>query len=125
MAVRRSAARFAHVVALAAALAGCGSATPRDSDIYYDPALRPGVVSAEGAEAELLSRLSDIEDADVVEVGDRAYEVDRPYHAASGRWCRGVRSAAGEARLACQTDDGWTFVPQVLPTGPVTGDEPR
>ena len=106
-------------VAMAASLAGCGSATPRDADIYHDPALRPGVVAVEGAEQELLARLGDIESAQVVEVGDRVFEVDRPYHAASGRWCRGVRTGAGQPRLACQSDDGWTFVPQVLPTGPV------
>lgn len=106
-------------VAMAVCLAGCGSATPRDADIYHDPALRPGVIAADGAEQELLARLGDIDAAEVVEVGDRTFEVDRPYHAASGRWCRGVRSGAGQPRLACQTDDGWTFVPQVLPTGPV------
>ena len=29
-------------------VAGCGASEPREADIYHDPALRPGVVVAEG-----------------------------------------------------------------------------
>ena len=105
------------ILAAASSLIGCGSSAPREADIYHDPALRPGVVvAADGAEETLLARLPEVASAEVIEVADRRFEVERPYHAASGRWCRAVRVPGGEPRLACEADDGWVFVPQVVPT---------
>lgn len=92
-------------------LAGCGAAEPREADIYHDPLLRPSVVESEGADAQLLARLDDVQDAGTVQVGGAAVQVEAPYPAASGRVCRAV----GE-RLACRASEGWEFVPVVLPT---------
>lgn len=108
------------LAALGCAAAGCGAASPNEADIYHDPALRPGVVAAAAQpETELLARLSQREQAPrgrTITVDDRRFELDPPYHAASGRWCRAVRSDDRTARLACETDDGWVFVPRVVPS---------
>ncbi len=91
---------------------GCGGTAPREADIFHDPALRPGVVEAGGAEREILSRLGD-EGLSTVTFGGRDYALEAPYDAASGRRCRGVVGA--ERRLACQNPDGsWVFVPDIV-----------
>ncbi|HJL18121.1 MAG TPA: hypothetical protein RMH99_20830 [Sandaracinaceae bacterium LLY-WYZ-13_1] len=111
--------RWAHLAPLVAvaatALIGCGASTPRESDIYHDPALRPGVVTAAASDSRLLARLAELEGADSVQIDGRRYEVEAAYAAASGRTCRSVLPAGASPRLACESEDGWVFVPQVLP----------
>ncbi|MCZ7681950.1 MAG: hypothetical protein M5U28_25425 [Sandaracinaceae bacterium] len=99
------------------ALAACGGSAPSEATIYYDPALRPGVAAATGPDHELLARLGELPPGEAVNVGDRVYEAEAPYTAASGRLCRAVRVRepdGARARLACEAEDGWVFVPDVL-----------
>jgi hypothetical protein len=102
-------------------LAACGaSAGPSEATIYYDPALRAGVVQPTDAERQLLDRLGEAEPGHLVELGD--YVAEAAYAAASGRRCRSIRERAGaaeSARLACEADAGWVFVPDVF-----AGDQP-
>ena len=118
-------AQLAALVALLSLSIGCGASSPREADIYHDPLLRPGVVPAGGADGELLARLAHLDGAETLDVSGRTFSVDAPYFAASGRRCRAVRAGV-DARLACESDDGWVFVPQVLPDvpGPVGTSEP-
>lgn len=70
-------------------------------------------------ETELLSRLAGVEagaDAQTITVRGQSFEVEAPYFAASGRWCRTVRTGGRSPRLACQADEGWVFVPRVVPS---------
>ena len=98
---------------LSAIASGCGSSPPREADIFHDPALRPGVVEAQGAEREMLARLGSIPDETQVEAAGTTLVVEAPYAAASGRRCRGLRAVSGR-RIACETSDGeWVFVPDV------------
>jgi len=107
---------IAAAAALAGAAAGCGSAPPREADIYHDPALRPGVVPARAEpETELLARLAGADEAQTITVAGQQFEVEAPYPAASGRWCRTVRTGSRSPRLACEADGGWVFVPHVIP----------
>lgn len=110
-------ARSASSLALASLLfvSACGASEPREADIYHDPALRPGVVTSEGPEQQLLAQLDGVALTGTVEVSGQSFRVDAPYEAASGRRCRGIHGAAG-SRLACTEQDGWVFVPAVLPT---------
>jgi hypothetical protein len=102
---------------LVAGAAGCGAASPREADIYHDPALRPGVVPARAeAEEELLQRLDQVEEARTLSLAGERFEIEEPYYAASGRFCRAVRSGDRSPRLACRAGDRWVFVPQVVPT---------
>lgn len=112
--------RRAALVTLCCTLAACGSAAPLESTIYYDPALRPGIVEAQGPERDFLARLDEIGAGEAVRVGDCIYVADAPYAAASGRRCRPIRVRGGSAerqRLACESEDGWVFVPEVLAGG--------
>ena len=109
--------RAVHVVlwsfGCAVALLGCGASEPRESDIFHDPALRAGVVEADGeAERALLARLAQDPEAGAMDVGGSTFTLDAPYAAASGRTCRRV-SRGDAARLACETGEGWRFVPDV------------
>lgn len=104
-------------------VAGCGAATPSEANIYYDPALRPGVAETSEAERELLARLGELEAEQAVEIAGRVYVAEVAYDAASGRRCRPVRVREGaveQARLACEAESGWVFVPDVL-----LGGEPQ
>lgn len=110
------------VVALASLVGlGCGAAAePREQDIWYTSELRPGEVPpvTEG-ERELLARLDDLPSGDPVAFGGQSFLVEEPYTAASGRVCRSVtvRSVEGagvDVKLACQSDRGWSFVPDVF-----------
>ncbi len=97
--------------------AGCGASAPTEETIYYDPALRPGVVeAATESEQQLLIRLSEVSAGAPMEVGGQVFVADPLYVSASGRRCRTVHARGGEdgARLACETEDGWVFVPQVF-----------
>lgn len=103
-------------------LVACGSASPSEATIYYDPALRPGVVEPSDAERAALAQLDEAAAGQSIEIGASMWVAEAPYAAASGRRCRSVRVRAGEsesARLACEADDGWVFVPDVL-----AGDTP-
>lgn len=91
----------------------CGGAAPSDATVYYDPALRPGVVEATEAERAMLDRLGEVAPGATVEADGRSYLAEAAYHAASGRRCRALRSASG-SRLAYETEEGWVFVPAVL-----------
>lgn len=93
---------------------GCGASEPRESDIYHDPALRPGVTeAANDAERALLARLNEESLDGPVVIDGHSYAVEAPYAAASGRRCR-VLSDDGASRLACETEDGsWVFVPPI------------
>ncbi|MFK7991727.1 MAG: hypothetical protein AB8I08_37265 [Sandaracinaceae bacterium] len=106
------------LLALGGTLGGCGASQPQEADIYHDPLLRPSVVHAEGPDAQLLARLDEVSGEGTLQVGGAPVAVETPYPAASGRVCRSV----GE-RLACRSEDGWEFVPVVLPTAGVTPDE--
>lgn len=94
---------------------GCGASEPRESDIYHDPALRPGTVdAASDAERQLLARLSEDEIASPLSLGGRSYAVAATYDAASDRRCREIRDG-DEPRLACEEPDGsWVFVPNIV-----------
>ena len=109
--------------ALGLLTAACGSSPPAEADIYHDPALRPGRVAAEGADAQLLAQLDSLDAEGSLTAGGTTYQVAAPYEAASGRSCRPVEGPTG-ARLACNdADDGWSFVPGVLPTATSGGAE--
>lgn len=97
-------------------IAGCGSGLPPEETVYYDSALRPGVVEATtDAERQLLARLASSDEQAVEHGGLMA---SAPYAAASGRRCRQVIAADATMRLACESDDGWVFVPQVIGASP-------
>ena len=106
---------LAAAVLVSAGVSGCGASEPRESDIYYDPALRPGTVAAASeAERQLLARLSEDEIASPLVLGGSSYAVAPPYHAASERRCREI-IGDGESRLACEEPDGsWVFVPNIV-----------
>lgn len=108
-------------------LTACGSAPPSEATIYYDPALRPGVVEASDAERQLLARLDEVPPGQSLEIAGHVYVAEAPYAAASGRLCRSVRVRAGERetpRLACEADQGWVFVPDVFVPDVFAGDAP-
>jgi len=89
----------------------CGASEPREADIYHDPALRPSFLEpASDAERALLAELGSDPETGAVQVAGASFRVGAPYHAASGRVCREVAADAAR-RLACETEDGWRFVP--------------
>jgi len=89
----------------------CGASEPREADIYHDPALRPSFLEPESdAERALLAELDAGPEAGAVQVAGASFRLGAPYHAASGRVCREV-SADAARRLACETEEGWRFVP--------------
>ena len=101
-------------------LAGCGAAPVRDEDVFHEPALRPGVVPpASEAERELLSRLASLEPDREVRIGDHVFVPRARYAAASGRACMRIEVAGDGARVACEDDGAWVFVPDVF-----GGDDP-
>ncbi|MGE0791124.1 MAG: hypothetical protein AB7S26_35960 [Sandaracinaceae bacterium] len=105
------------ILAVGWVVMGCGASEPRESDIFYDPALRASVVEPEDdADRTLLQRLAADPEPGPLTVGERTYVLEASYDAASGRRCRGL-SVGSERRLACEADDAWAFVPS-LETGP-------
>ncbi len=93
---------------------GCGASEPREADIFHDPALRASEVEpASEDDRAVLARLASDPAPGALEVGGSTYEIDAAYAAASGRRCRHVRDGSAE-RLACETTEGWRFVPGLL-----------
>lgn len=89
----------------------CGASEPREEDIYHDPALRPSFLEPQSdAERALLAELGSEPEAGAVQIAGASFLLGAPYYAASGRVCRAVAAPAAR-RLACQTEDGWRFVP--------------
>ena len=101
------------VAPVALAAAACGSASA-EGDVWFDDQLRPGSVDVTNdTERETLARLSDLPAGDSVTIAGEQVTAGEPYHAASGRRCREV-SLGGAARLACEQEQGWVFVPDVF-----------
>lgn len=118
-----AAGRLAAGAVAASLLAACGASPPREEDVYHESSLRPGTVAAEtDAERELLARFPGLTENETVRLGDHTFVVLAGYASASGRRCVPVReqsSAGDRTRVACETEAGWTFVPDVF-----GGDDP-
>jgi len=111
-------------VALAAALLGCGGRNkvqPTARDIRDANDLGRTVQPGSPAERAVLAQLDKIPPDSPTTVKGTEVVAGAPYHAASGRVCRGVdlKAGAGQVvtRVACTRGQEWFFVPNVF-TGP-------
>ncbi|MDH5491840.1 MAG: hypothetical protein OEY14_07795 [Myxococcales bacterium] len=99
--------------------AGCGAgAQGRPDEVWHTEALRPGAIEpSTPGERALLSRLSDLPTGEPITLEGETFVPGAPYRAASGRSCRPIERASGEARaqrrLGCDGSAGWTFVPEI------------
>lgn len=104
--------RLAILGLLCLGVPACGAAEPREADIFHDSALRPSVVQpASDAERAVLSSLAEDPQSDELAVSGQVFRLEPTYYAASGRRCR--RVVGPTTRLACETDEGWAFVPEL------------
>ena len=95
-------------------VAACASAPPAAA---FTPELAPSTLAvASPAEQEVLRRAPQLPVHESVDVSGLQVVAAAPYAAASGRLCRELRLDE-QPRLACDSDDGWVFVP-VLVEGP-------
>jgi hypothetical protein len=106
--------RALQITALALLLPACGPATTQ-SDTQYARSIEPGEVEPkDDAERAVLARLSDLPANEPQTIEGLEVTAGEEYTAASGRVCRPVEISGAEAKLACQSNHGWVFVPGVF-----------
>jgi hypothetical protein len=92
---------------------GCAHASSPSDRVW----LQDGrVVPQNPAESAALAKLSTLEPTSAHTLSDQV-TVGPAYSAASGRLCRTVQSGAASqrsVRLACESEQGWIFVPDVF-----------
>lgn len=98
----------------------CLACAPKSApDPQYAQLMEPGTRAPSGAlEREILKRLPQWEPGRATSLEGEMVVVGAPYMAASGRHCRRVyigKAPSQSLRLACESSDGWAFVPDVLP----------
>ena len=100
---------------------GCGNTPGPITDL-------PGVVEARSSEErDVLASLDGAKPGSTAHLDEVTYQLGEPYWAASGRPCVELLPPAdGSAplRLACKSDNGWAFVPDVHAVPLDTGATP-
>ena len=99
------------VGSLVLAAMACASAPPAGT---WSPELAPSsLATSSTAEAEVLARAAQLPVEQPVTVAGLHVLAAAPYSAASGRLCRQLQIDQ-QPRLACDSADGWVFVPVLL-----------
>jgi hypothetical protein len=106
---------------------GCLMATACGGDRQEPRAQSGGPVLGDGtaepaspSELKVLAALDELAPGQPRAIGDLSVVADAPYHAASGRTCRGVTLTStlppkhSRTRLACKHGQQWQFAPSVF-----------